>query len=203
MAGAVAGRVEVACSDKELLAACLRGEEAAWDVLVDRYAALIYSIPLKYGFTAADAADVFQSVCVTLLEKLASVREPRGLAAWIITTASRQCIAVARQHRREQQRAVPDGLPSGSDAEPADPELLPEDEVMALERQQAVRTAVSQLPSNCRYLIEALFTDNPEQTSYQQLADRLGVPTNSLGPTRSRCLAKLRRLLTAAGYTPG
>jgi RNA polymerase sigma factor (sigma-70 family) len=202
MAGAVVGWVDVSCSDEELLAACLRGEQAAWDVLVDRYAALIYSIPLKYGFSAADAADVFQSVCVILLEKLSSVREPRGLAAWIITTASRQCIAVARQRRREQQRAVPDGLPN-ADAEPADPELLPEDEAMALERQQAVRTAVSQLPSNCRYLIEALFSDNPEHTSYQQLADRLGVPTNSLGPTRSRCLAKLRRLLTAAGYTPG
>jgi RNA polymerase sigma factor (sigma-70 family) len=202
MAGAVAGRVEVSCSDEELLAACLRGEQAAWDILVDRYAALIYSIPLKYSFAAADAADVFQSVCVTLLEKLASVREPRGLAAWIITTTSRQCIAFARQRRREQQRAVPDGLP-GLDDEPADPELLPEDEVMALERQQAVRTAVSQLPSNCRYLIEALFSDNPEQTTYQQLADRLGVPANSLGPTRLRCLAKLRRLLTSAGYTPG
>jgi RNA polymerase sigma factor (sigma-70 family) len=192
---------EVTSSDAELLAGCLKGEQAAWDALVERYAALIYSIPVKYGFTEADAADVFQSVCVTLLEKLGSVREPRSLAAWIITTTTRQCMAVARQLRREQAHAVPDGV-SPPDAELTDPELLPEEELLALERQQLVRTAVGQLPGSCQRLVEALFSDSVEHTSYQQLADGLGVPMNSLGPTRARCLAKLRRLLSAAGYTP-
>jgi RNA polymerase sigma factor (sigma-70 family) len=193
------GRADVTTSDEDLLAACLKGEQAAWVALVDRYAALIYSIPLKYGFIEADAADVFQSVCVTLFEKLGSVREPRGLAAWIIKTTSRQCLAVVRQHRRERRRAAPDDLPR-ADAEPTDPELLPEEELLALEREHLVRTAVNQLPTRCRRLVEALFSDAAEHVSYQQLADGLGVPMNSLGPTRARCLAKLRRLLAAAGY---
>ena len=187
-------------TDEQLLAACLRGEQAAWDTLVDRYAALIYSIPLKYGFGEADAADVFQSVCVTLLEKLGTVREPRGLPAWIITTTSRQCLALVRHQARERSRSVDGQVTSATEA--ADPDLLPEDEMLALERQYLVRTAVAQLPPKCRGLVEALFSDMLDQTSYQQLADRFGVPVNSLGPTRARCLNRLRRLLMAAGYAP-
>ncbi len=196
----MAYRAEVPSTDEQLLGACLRGDPAAWDGLVDRYAALIYSIPLKYGFREADAADVFQSVCVTLLEKLGTVREPRGLAAWIITTTSRQCLALAQRQTRERNRTADRQVPT--EIEAAAPDLLPEEEVLALERQYAVRAAIDQLPPKCRGLIEALFSDAYEQTSYQQLSDRLGVPMNSLGPTRARCLSRLRHLLTTAGYAP-
>ncbi len=184
-------------TDEALLGACLRGEPAAWDALLGRYSALIYSIPLKYGLSEPDAADVFQSVCLTLLEKLDTVRAPQGLAAWIITTTSRQSLAVARRQRSEQTRT------SAGDSEHGvpDPDLLPEEELLALERQRIVRAAVSQLTGNCRKLVEALFSDTADRSSYQQLADDLGVPMNSLGPTRARCLEKLRRLLLAAGYT--
>ncbi len=184
-------------SDDGLLAACLRGDQAAWGTLIERYAALIYSIPLKYGLSAADAADVFQAVCVTLFEKLDTVRAPRGLAAWLITTTSRQSIAAARRRRRDQAHAT--DVLSPEIAVP-DPDLLPEDELVALERQRIVLAAVAQLPANCRRLIEALFTDARQQQSYQQLAEGLGIPMNSLGPKRLRCLARLRRLLIAAGY---
>jgi RNA polymerase sigma factor (sigma-70 family) len=186
-------------TDEELLAACLRGEHAAWDTLVDRYAGLIYSIPLKYGMSEHDAADVFQAVCVTLFEKLDTIREARGLPAWLITTTSRQCWAVLRQHGRELTRLASDDSPATLDDEPIDPRPLPEDELIALERQSVVRGAVARLAPNCRRLVEALFSDAIHQMSYQELADSLGVPLNSLGPTRARCLAKLRRLLDEAG----
>jgi RNA polymerase sigma factor (sigma-70 family) len=192
-------RDAIATSDEDLLAACVRGDQAAWDALVDRYSALIYSIPLKYGFGDADAADIFQSVCVTLVEKLVMIRAPRGLPAWIITTTSRQCIAFGRQRAREQARAIAEG-PFRTDFEPTDPDLLPEDELLALERQQVVRTAMSQLPENCRQLVEALFSDTTDRSSYADIAHFLDIRMNSLGPTRARCLQKLRRLLSAAGY---
>jgi RNA polymerase sigma factor (sigma-70 family) len=206
----VRSRAESTINDDEFVAGCLRGEQAAWDGLVDRYAALIYSIPLKYGFSEADAADVFQSVCLILVEKLGSVRAPRGLAAWIITTTTRECLAVARKQRRERNQLSADG---GLEAAVGliDPRRLPDEEVLSLERQHLVRTAVSQLPDNCRRLVEVLFSDvsddsDPESESaagatYQRAANNLGIPINSLGPTRARCLEKLRRLLGAAGYT--
>jgi RNA polymerase sigma factor (sigma-70 family) len=195
----MARRAGVTTSDAELLAACLKGDQDAWDALVNRYAALIYSVPLKYGLGEADAADVFQAVCVTLVEKLGSVREPAGLSGWIVTTASRECLALIRKQRRETGRLAAQGSFS-TELEPPDQSLLPEDELLALERQHIVRTAVSQLPGNCRRLIEELFSDSLDRPSYQQLAGGLGVPTNSLGPTRARCLEKLRRLLKSAGY---
>ena len=185
-------------SDDDLLAACLRGEPAAWEVLIDRYAALIYSIPLKYGLSAADAADVFQAVCVTLFEKLDTVRAPRGLAAWLITTTSRQSIAVARRRRRDETQTAP----TQSDPGLLDPDLVPEEAVLALERQRLVRAAIAQLSPKCRALVLALFTDAAQQQTYAQLATGLGVPANSLGPTRLRCLERLRRALIAAGYEP-
>jgi RNA polymerase sigma factor (sigma-70 family) len=196
----VRSRDEVPTSDEELLAACLRGENSAWEALVDRYAALIYSIPFKYGFEEADASDVFQSVCVTLLEKVGSIRAPQGLAAWIITTTNRQCLGLIRQRRRELSHSAVDGS-AVVEFDPADPDRLPEDELVSLERQQMVRTAIRQLPPNCRELVEALYSDARQPTSYQQLAEGLGMPMNSLGPTRARCLEKLRRLLTAAGFS--
>ena len=188
-------------SDEALLAACLRGDQLAWNELIDRYAALIYSIPLKYGLGEPDAADVFQSVCITLLEKLGSIRTPQGLAAWIITTTRRQCLAVARQRRREQLHSMPAGL-AAEDIGPIDPDLLPDEELLSLERQHLVRHAVERLPETCRRLINALFSDDPQPSSYLRLADGLGLPMNSLGPTRARCLEKLRRILVAAGYVP-
>jgi RNA polymerase sigma factor (sigma-70 family) len=195
----MARRAQVSTSDADLQTACLKGDQDAWDALVNRYAALIYSVPIKYGFAEADAADVFQAVCVTLIEKLGSVREPGGLAAWIVTTASRECLAVIRRQRRERSRSAVQGARS-TDIEPADPQLLPEEELLALERQQVVRAAVNQLPTNCRRLIEELFSDTLDRPSYQQLASGLGVPMNSLGPTRTRCLERLRRQLKTAGY---
>ena len=83
-----------------------------------------------------------------------------------------------------------------------DPDLLPEDELLALERQRIVRAAVAQLPATCRKLVTALFSDTDDAASYQELAERLGIPMNSLGPTRARCLEKLRRSLVAGGYAP-
>jgi RNA polymerase sigma factor (sigma-70 family) len=188
-------------TDQDLVAACIRGEAAAWDALLDRYGALIYSIPIKYGLADADAADVFQAVCVTLLEKLDTIRAPGGLAAWIITTTSRQCLALTRQQRRERARLAVEGSVHPLH-EPPDPDLLPEEELLALERQRIVRAAVDRLPPNCRRLLDGLFSDAASQTTYRQLAEGVGVPMNSLGPTRARCLEKLRRELEAAGYTP-
>ena len=195
------GVAEVALTDGELIAACLRGEQSAWDRLVDRYAALIYSIPIKYGLAEPDAADVFQSVCITWLEKLSSIRDPQRLAAWLITTTTRECWALLRQRQREARLATSEEPEmAGWMGEPMDPAPLPEDELLALERQVAIRAAVEQLPANCRELVEALFTDTAQRSSYQQLAHGLGIPLNSLGPTRARCLGKLRRLLEAAAF---
>ena len=195
-------------SDAELQEACGRGEQAAWDALVGRYAGLIYSIPLKYGLGEADAADVFQTVCVTLLEKLSTVRDPQRLAAWIITTTTRESWALVRERKRHAVTSLssPHARPPEDDGDLTldvpDAHPLPEEQLVQLERQVLVQSAVQQLPEPCRSLVVALFTDTQERASYQDLAASLGMPLNSLGPTRARCLAKLKKLLDEVGYVP-
>ncbi|HEV2124827.1 MAG TPA: sigma-70 family RNA polymerase sigma factor [Chloroflexota bacterium] len=202
----MATRQSSGLSDAALYAGCIRGDQKAWNALIDRYAGLIYSIPLKYGLSEQDCADIFQSVCVTLLEKLGTIRDPDRLPAWLITTTTRQCWAFARTHAKATALASPAGGRTAvvDDAvpmhEPVDLTLLPEEEVLAWERRVIIQGAIQSLPEPCRQLVEALFSDVGEKLSYRALADSLGMPLNSLGPTRSRCLARLKKLLLAADY---
>src|SRR5579863_3252228 len=87
-------------SDAALVADCLKGQESAWSALIDKYKNLIFSIPIKYGFSQEDSADIFQTVCVDLLTQLPNIREPNALGAWLIQVTRNKCF-----HRsREQQR---------------------------------------------------------------------------------------------------
>src|SRR5215218_3286748 len=88
-------------TDEALLAGCRKGDQSAWDALIERYSGLIYSVPLRYGLSEADAGDVFQAVCITLVEKLDTIRDPKRLAAWLITTTTRESWSTARTRRRE------------------------------------------------------------------------------------------------------
>lgn len=181
--------------DRDLIAACLSGEHAAWEALIRRYQRLIYSIPLKSGLSADDAADIFQSVCLRLYEKLATLREHDKISSWLITTTTRECWRVSALGRREPQ-------PSNSDDESETDSLsqLPATEPLAdeqhemLERQQAVRDAIESLSQRCRELLTMLFYDR-EESSYADIARRMAMPVPSIGPTRARCLDKLRRAL--------
>jgi RNA polymerase sigma factor (sigma-70 family) len=179
--------------DHLLVQDCLHGNEEAWSALVDKYKNLIFSIPIKRGLSPDDAADIFQSVCLTLVSELPRLREPRALPAWLIQTTVRKCFHWKNQGRRYvdvelQQERLPD--PSLKMVE----ELLEE-----LEREQMVRIAVAGLSPDCRRLVELLFYRVP-RPSYDDLAAALKMPKGSIGPTRMRCLENLRLLLEKSGF---
>lgn len=181
--------------DRTLVDGCLAGDSAAWESLVLRYQRLIYSVPLRAGFSPVDAADIFQSVCLTLLKKLPTLRDRSRVSSWLITTTTRECWRVAEKRRRETQPSIYGGeydrdiLNNLESSEP-----LAEQRRISLERQQAVREAVAALNERCRLLISMLFLGK-EELSYAEIARRAGIPQNSLGPNRARCLQRLRRLL--------
>ncbi len=181
--------------DRQLVAACLAGEPAAWEALISRYQRLIYSIPLKARLSPDDAADIFQSVSLKLYEKLATLRDHDKISSWLITTATRECWRLAARNRRE---AAPPGFGGEDDTNPtADiPATAPlaDEEREMLERGQAVRQAIASLPERCRELLSILFYQ-PEEWSYAEIAQRMNMPVPSIGPTRARCLEKLKKLL--------
>lgn len=180
--------------DPELIEACLKGSSQAWEVLLVRYQRLIYSIPLRYGLSEHDANDVFQNVCLLLWENLGHVRDRARLGAWLVITTRRECWRMMRQHRQTvttlEEETLDDLLPKGP---------LSEDEFLALEQQSQVRAAVAYLESPCRELLTLLFYTEP-RPAYGEIARQLKLPEGSIGPTRSRCLEKLLKILEAMGF---
>ena len=178
-------------SDPDLIAMCLRGDKRAWDALIRRYKRFIFAIPIKFGFAESDSADIFQTICVKLLENLHKVKDDRKISGWLATTTSRQCLALWNMKQRD----------SGTEdevEEPLDPMGSLEDVKLLTERHQLLREAVEQLSDRCRILIEMLYLDGTTP-SYEEVAERLGIPEPSVGPNRARCLDKLRIMLRHRG----
>ena len=96
--------------DSQLIEGCLAGDNSAWEALISRYSRLIYSIPLKSRLSPDDAADIFQSVCLKLYEKLDTLRDHDRISSWLITTTTRECWRVAARNRRPYSRRRTVGL---------------------------------------------------------------------------------------------
>lgn len=172
----------------DLVVRARSGEQHAWNGIVDRFAPLVWAVCRRYALTGGDADDACQSTWLRLIEHLPALREPAALPGWIVTTTKRECLAVLRAKsarvRREQS----------ADADAAEPpaiEVHAEELLLMHERHAALRAAFRQLPDQCRRLLELLLQDPPP--SYAEVGRRLNVPVGGLGPTRARCLDKLRR----------
>lgn len=141
-------------TDTRLVKECLRGSEAAWSALIDKYKNLIFSIPIKYGFSSDDATDIFQAVCVELLSELPKLRKPKALPKWIMQVAAHKCFHHKRQLQRTEAREPDDD--SFETSVPARAEGI----LREAEKEQSLRDAVSELPPRCRRLIQMLFSKN-------------------------------------------
>jgi RNA polymerase sigma factor (sigma-70 family) len=163
------------------------GDKQAWDALVERYAPLIWSICRRYRLDGADAADVSQTVWLHLMDHLGNLRDPAALPGWLATTTRRECGRAVRAARGLLAAG------SGLDAEslPDEQAATAEQELLAGERHAALREAFGDLPADWQRLIALLVADPP--LPYAEISARLGIPVGSIGPTRRRCLDKLRR----------
>lgn len=181
-----------AWADDRLVAACLEGDERAWNALLDKYKRLIYSIALRYHASPDDAADIFQSVCLDLFSELSRVRQAAALRGWLITVTTHAALRWRRRSARRDQVERPD-LDAGEIGE-----TLPtaEDDREALERAQEMREAIARLPERCQAMIRMLFFEDPPRP-YNEVAASLGLATGSIGFIRGRCLEKLKKAVTA------
>jgi RNA polymerase sigma factor (sigma-70 family) len=172
------------------------GDRQAWECLVDQYARLIWSITAEFKLVESDAADVAQTTWLRLLEHIDRIEYPDRLGFWLAATARNECLRSLAARKRvvlghddaELNSAVAYG------AEAHGPEI--DERLLADERAQVVRDALSRLPRRWQRLLELLMADPP--ASYADISDELGLPIGSIGPTRGRCLARLRVLLQAS-----
>jgi RNA polymerase sigma factor (sigma-70 family) len=179
----------------QLLRAAAGGDQDAWDALVDRFAGLLWSISRRYWLNEADAADACQMTWLKLLEHLGSIKDPSRLPGWLSTTCRRECLAVLRR----SGRTVPVGDGGFLDARSAAPEA-PDQPVLLADTYRTLWAAFSHLNERCQRLLRVLIADADEgPPSYQGVSADMGMPIGSLGPTRGRCLAQLRKLLDPTG----
>jgi RNA polymerase sigma factor (sigma-70 family) len=184
-------------ADAELVAACRQGRHRAWEELVLRFERLVFTVPRRAGLTTDEAADVFQTVFLRLHQHLHTLEQPDRVRAWLVTTARRETLSVLR----ERQPTVPlqpqpfDGADGdAAEHELPDPGPLPDELLDELQQRHRARTALAALAEPCRSLLGMLYGGD-EPLPYAQIVARLGMPMGSIGPTRARCLARLRELM--------
>jgi RNA polymerase sigma factor (sigma-70 family) len=184
---------ETAAEDERLVQECLAGDERAWNTLIDKYKRLIYSVPVKYGFSPDDAGDIFQNVCIDLFTNLAKLRKIESLRSWLITVATHKCFHWKKQQKNDVE------LDAMEQEMAEDIAVAPVVVMQEVQEEQAVRDAIDRLTPRCAELVKLLFYEQPP-VPYIEVAQKLGLATGSIGFIRGRCLTRLQKILGELGF---
>jgi len=187
-------------STTDLVTRCLAGNASAWDALVQRFAGLVHSVPVRHGLSPMEVDDVGQEVFLALARHLDRIENPEALPAWLLITARRLSWR-AVQKRRQEINLVTDDNPNTNEQNRDSSLQMPGMETLLAgwQRQEALQNGLNRLDVKCRSLLWMLFLDRQEP-SYEEISAHLSVPIGSIGPTRTRCLGKLRSILNSLGF---
>ncbi|NUO91337.1 MAG: sigma-70 family RNA polymerase sigma factor [Dermatophilaceae bacterium] len=179
----------------ELLARASRGDADAWNALVDRFTSLLWAVARGHRLGQEDAADVVQNTWLKLLDHLDDIAQPEALAGWLATTARYECLALLRKKGREHLVRDDDLATNVVDEQvrALDAGLLDD------ERDSQLWACFGRLSERCQVLLRALMAS--DRPNYKAIAEALGMSVGSIGPTRMRCLDKLRDLVGSGDYT--
>jgi len=170
------------------------GDQDAWNEIIERYEPLVWSICTRYRLRSSDIEDVGQTVWLLLVEQLGKLREPAALPGWLATTTQRECLRALSAARKSEDAAT-----TFDDASLVVDASVIEQEILAAERNAALRRALRELPPHCQQLLAMLISDPPR--SYAEISAALQIPIGSIGPLRGRCLERLRRSGTLTGLS--
>jgi len=183
----VSRRVAGATSDAALVARCRDGDGGAWNDLVNRHAPLVWAVLRRAGISESDAHDGFQNAWIVALEEIHRLRDPERFAGWIARVARHQAMRIRRRYGIAR-KALPHVAREDVD------EHVPDEELVRLERVHRVQAGLGRIGERCAALLRLLYLEEP-RPAYQAIAAHLGMRIGSIGPTRARCLAKLRERL--------
>jgi RNA polymerase sigma factor (sigma-70 family) len=170
----------------EIVAQARAGNGAAWETLIERFGGLVTAIARRCRLTDADVAEVSQTTWLRLVENLDRIEQPERLGAWLATTSRRESLRIAT---RTGVVYLNDSIELTAD-DGADP---PDAALLSQEQARAIRMAAEQLPPRCQRLLGLLMGD--DDLPYTAIAEQLSMPIGSIGPTRGRCLERLRQIL--------
>jgi RNA polymerase sigma factor (sigma-70 family) len=174
----------------ELLVRARDGDQVAWDAIVERFSGLLWATARAHRMTTAQSADVIQNTWLRLVENLDRIQDPERLGAWLATTARRECLRTIRLGARE--------LPTDEEwmwDVPSDDQI--DSGLIVRERNTTLWRAFRVIGERCQALLRMITA--PEPPSYEEIGAALEMPIGAIGPTRARCLDKLRRSLALEG----
>ena len=174
----------------QIVRAAADGNDLAWSELVARFGGLVWSIARSYRLSHADAGDVVQCTWMKLVQHLGALKNPDAVGAWLATTARRECLRMIDGSKCQ--------IPFGDDLPEAPDHAALDDELLRSERDSLLWEAVALLRPEDQALVRMLASDPP--ASYAEISAALDMPIGSIGPTRQRCLGKLRALLEGDGW---
>lgn len=171
---------------------CRKGDSVAWGRLVERFSDYVYSIPKRYGLNEDDSADIHQQSFQALYGSLDKLGSAHAIPKWLAVTAARLSLRLIRfKGGRAEEYSDLDELV-------ADEEQSAEESAVQADQARVLREAVDRLGGRCSPLLTKLYLAG--EASYEEVSGELGIPLGALGPTRARCLQKLRELLTKEGF---
>lgn len=179
-------------SDGDLIRRCRQGSRGAWQQVLNRYERLVYSVPLRYGLSRDDAADISQITFTILIQSMDGLADDSRLGSWLVTVARRHTWRLLERSRRERATEHLEGADVAENAV-----LLGKSDADSIEHWELsewLEEGLSKIGERCRELLLALYFQ-PERSSYAEVAARLDMPIGSIGPSRARCLKSLRRVL--------
>ena len=179
-------------SDRDLMQRCRQGSRGAWQQLLNKYERLVYSIPLRYGLSRDDAADIAPITFSILIQSMDSLSEDSRLGPWLVTVARRHTWRLLERNRRESASERLEGVDVAESAVSLGKSNG--DSIEHWELTEWLDEGLSQINAACRELLLALYFQ-PERSSYAEVAARLGMRVGSIGPSRARCLKRLRQVL--------
>jgi RNA polymerase sigma factor (sigma-70 family) len=177
-----------------LVTRAANGDQDAWNEIIERYEPLVWSICARYRLRNSDIEDVGQTVWLLLVEQLGKLREPAALPGWLATTTQRECLRALTAARKSEDAAI-----KLDDASLVVDASVIEQEILAAERNAALRLALRELPPPYQQLLGMLISDPPR--SYAEISAALHIPIGSIGPLRARCLERLRRSAALTGLS--
>ena len=180
--------------DEQLVTLCLKGSEAAWGALIEKYKNLVFTVILRYGVSQEDSADLFQAVWLEVHNDLDKLRNRNTVKPWLISIVRNTCYHWQNKKRRVADREITGEEPETLEESAGYDPTFTDD----LEQDQLIREAIQGLSDRCRELVLLLFFSQPP-LAYKDVAERLGIAVGSIGFIRGRCLKKLQRQLEDLG----
>jgi RNA polymerase sigma factor (sigma-70 family) len=176
-------------SDRELVARCRAGDEAAWAELVERFSRYVYAIAVQaFRLPEPDAEDVFQEVFARAYQHLDKLRDDAAVRPWLAQLTRRLCIDRLRASARERPASQEELAGSGA-----------EETLALLDEALTVHDALAETPEHCREILDRFFA---RDESYKTIGEALDLPSGTIASRISRCLGRLRDVLEGRNPPP-